>query len=136
MILVLKTGTNHNLLELRTATDGKVQFTKSWPASKQLSEELPGIIEDALADLSLEYSDLTGIVGFSGPGSYTGLRIGITVINTIADQSNIPIIGISSQSSENNEWIGEGLAKLNAGQNDQLIMPEYGGEANITKPRK
>lgn len=130
MILILKTGTEENLLELRDAS-GKAQLSESWPASKLLSEELPGRIEDALSSLNLVFDDVSGIVVFKGPGSFTGLRIGITVVNAIADQVGVPIVGQTG-----GDWIEKGLARLEAGQNDQIVLPEYGGEANITKPRK
>jgi tRNA threonylcarbamoyladenosine biosynthesis protein TsaB len=133
MILILKTGTEQNLLQLRESDSKEIKYEKVWPASRELSEELPGLIADALSSLGLDYEDLTGIIGFKGPGSFTGLRIGITVINTIADQIKIPIVGISEGDGD---LIDVGLKRLEAGENDQLIQPEYGGEANITTPRK
>ncbi len=133
MILILRTGTEQNLLQLREPDTQKVGYEKIWPASRELSEELPGLIADSLSSLKLDYKDLTGIIGFKGPGSFTGLRIGITVINTIADQIKIPIVGISEGDGD---LIEVGLKRLEDGDNDQLIQPEYGGEANITTPRK
>lgn len=133
MILILKTGTEENLLELRSS-DGAVKFSETWPASKLLSEELPGKIEDALTSQNLMFDDVSGIVVFKGPGSFTGLRIGITVVNAIADQVGVPIVGIGSESGES--WIEDGLDRLSLGQNDKIVLPEYGGDANITKPRK
>ena len=130
MILILKTGTEDNLLELRES-DGEVMSSETWPASKLLSEELPGKIEDALAAQKISFNNLSGIVVFKGPGSYTGLRIGITVVNATADQVEAPIVG---QTGDN--WIEDGLARLRSGENDMIVLPEYGGEANITKPRK
>lgn len=138
MILILKTGTEENLLELREIGGGEdyVKFHFTWPASKLLSEELPGMIEDALGGLNLMFDDISGIVVFRGPGSYTGLRIGITVVNAIADQVGAPIVGVGAESGSGEDWIEDGLNKLQAGENDQIVLPEYGGEANITKPRK
>jgi tRNA threonylcarbamoyladenosine biosynthesis protein TsaB len=130
MILILKTGTENNLLELRDS-NGDIKFSEDWEATKQLSEELPGKIEDALSSLSLMFSDVSGIVVYRGPGSFTGLRIGITVVNTIADQVPCPIVGTNGDN-----WIEEGLEKLKLSENDRIVLPEYGGEANITKPRK
>jgi tRNA threonylcarbamoyladenosine biosynthesis protein TsaB len=134
MILILKTGTEDNLLELRDS-DGEIKFSEIWPASKLLSEELPGKIEDALKSLNLSFWDVSGIVVFKGPGSFTGLRIGITVVNTIADQVGVPIVGESGEGSSE-DWIERGLKRLKLSQNDKIILPEYGGEANITQPRK
>ncbi len=130
MILILKTGTENNLLELRDS-NSDVKFSEEWTATKQLSEELPGKIEDVLSSLSLMFSDISGIVVYRGPGSFTGLRIGITVVNTIADQIPCPIVGTNGDN-----WIEEGLEKLKLSENDRIVLPEYGGEANITKPRK
>lgn len=130
MILILQTGTEENLLELISA-DREIKFSETWPASKILSEELPGKIEDALSSLSLTFRDISGIVVFRGPGSFTGLRIGITVVNAIADQVPCPIVGETGA-----DWIEDGLERLSLGKNDKIVLPEYGGEANITKPRK
>mgnify|MGYP000901215567 FL=1 len=130
MILILKTGTENNLLELRDS-NGHIKFSEEWEATKQLSEELPGKIEDALSSLGLMFSDVSGIVVYRGPGSFTGLRIGITVVNTIADQVPCPIVGTNGDN-----WIEEGLEKLKLSENDRIVLPEYGGEANITKARK
>jgi tRNA threonylcarbamoyladenosine biosynthesis protein TsaB len=130
MILVLKTGTEENLLQLRDLS-GEIKFSETWPASKLLSEELPGKIEDALSSLSLMFEDVSGVIVFKGPGSYTGLRIGITVVNAIADQVGVPIVGQTGE-----DWIEDGIERLKLSENDQIVLPEYGGEANITKPRK
>ena len=130
MILILRTGTEDNLLELRDIS-GNIKFSNTWPASKLLSEELPGLIEDALSYFNSKFDNVSGIIVFKGPGSYTGLRIGITVVNAIADQVGAPIVGQTG-----NNWIEDGLERLRHGENDQIVLPEYGGEANITKPRK
>jgi len=66
-----------------------------------------------------------------GPGSFTGLRIGITVFNTIADTNNVPIVGETGDS-----WQDKAIMRLENGENDHVVLPEYGSEANITKPRK
>ena len=130
MILILKTGTEDNLLELR-GSDGEIKSSDIWPASKLLSEELPGKIEDALSSLSLSFGDISGIVVFKGPGSFTGLRIGITVVNAIADQVGVPIIGETGE-----DWVARGIERLKLSENDKIVLPEYGGEANITQPKK
>ncbi len=50
-------------------------------------------LHDFLVANNLEFEDLTGIRVNTGPGSYTGLRIGLTAANTLADALQIPING-------------------------------------------
>lgn len=105
--------------------------SKEWEAGRQLSVQLPAAIDELLKNSNSEYSDLTGIIVYEGPGSFTGLRIGITIANTIAHKLGIPIVG-----STGDEWIASGVEKLASTQAGSIVMPVYGGEANITKPKK
>ena len=53
-------------------------------------------IEQLLRDCGIEAKDLTKIVVANGPGSYTGVRIGVTLAKTLAWSLNIPLIPVSS----------------------------------------
>lgn len=53
-------------------------------------------IESLLADCDMKPSDLDKIVVAKGPGSYTGVRIGVTIAKTLAWALNIPLVGVSS----------------------------------------
>ena len=53
-------------------------------------------IEQLLKDCEIEPKDLTKIVVANGPGSYTGVRIGVTLAKTLAWSLNIPLIPVSS----------------------------------------
>ena len=81
--------------------------------------------------ISKKAGDITGIVVFRGPGSFTGLRIGVTVANSLAYSRNVPIVGELGE-----DWAKKGISRIFAGESDDVVMPEYGGEANITAPRK
>ena len=97
----------------------------------KLGERWRGIclkfLEEKTGDLHL----ISGIGVMKGPGSFTGLRIGLTVVNTLADSLNIPIVGAMSDN-----WRDLALGKLRSGENEKIVMPEYGAAANITAPRK
>jgi tRNA threonylcarbamoyladenosine biosynthesis protein TsaB len=41
--------------------------------------------------------DIEGVVCFKGPGSFTGLRIGLTVGNALAYAQNIPVVASKSK---------------------------------------
>jgi tRNA threonylcarbamoyladenosine biosynthesis protein TsaB len=53
-------------------------------------------IEQLMKDCGIEAKDLTKIVIANGPGSYTGVRIGVTLAKTLAWSLNIPLIPVSS----------------------------------------
>ena len=102
-----------------------------WHAGRTLAKNMLAYLRDSLAELDASFEDITGIGVFRGPGSFTGLRIGLAVLNTFADANGIPIVGGTGEG-----WRGEVLARLKAREDDKLVLPEYGGEAHITKPRK
>lgn len=59
-------------------------------------EKLTGFIDDLLKRNNIEYKSLSAISVSAGPGSYTGLRIGISTAKGLCFGLNIPIISISS----------------------------------------
>ncbi|MNQ88834.1 tRNA threonylcarbamoyladenosine biosynthesis protein TsaB [compost metagenome] len=111
--------------------DGATQVETEWQADRTLATGLLGYIQEQLTVQGKSWHDVSGIGAFKGPGSFTGLRIGLTVLNTAADALEVPIIG-----SVGDGWKKDVLMRLEAGENDRIILPEYGSEAHITKPRK
>ena len=53
-------------------------------------------IQTLMKDCERVPADLTKIVVAKGPGSYTGVRIGVTIAKTLAWTLKIPLVGISS----------------------------------------
>ena len=82
-----------------------------------MAEKLLKFIYDKLQENGKDWHDISGITFMSGPGSFTGLRIGASIVNTLAHELNIPL-------SDHH------------GQTQKIILPNYGHPANITKPKK
>ncbi|MED4073992.1 tRNA (adenosine(37)-N6)-threonylcarbamoyltransferase complex dimerization subunit type 1 TsaB [Priestia endophytica] len=53
-------------------------------------------VETLLKDCGIKPKDLERIVVAKGPGSYTGVRIGVTIAKTLSWSLNIPLVGVSS----------------------------------------
>lgn len=101
-----------------------------WHAHRELSSTLLQKITDLLRSRNKTLQDLEGIVCFQGPGSFTGLRIGLTVANALAYSLHIPVAA-----SAEDAWAQRGIERLQAGENDIIALPHYGAEAHITLPR-
>src|SRR3712207_4927086 len=63
---------------------------------KQHSVILMPLIDSLLKDLKLTINDIDAFAVSSGPGSFTGLRIGIATVKGLADGTGKPFVGISS----------------------------------------
>lgn len=60
------------------------------------SQTLLTMVQDVLTRSALTVADLDGIAVSSGPGSFTGIRIGISAVKGLAAAHNIPCVGIST----------------------------------------
>lgn len=114
-----------------TLVDGGQKFNTEWLAERLLAKSLLSFLQEQLVSHGKTWDDITGLGIFTGPGSFTGLRIGVTVFNTIASSQHVPIVG-----SNGKTWQRKALKKLAEGSNDKIVLPFYGRTANITKPRK
>lgn len=127
-VLMLKTDQADCCVELRQA-ERRQQF--SWSAGRNLSDGLLKFLQQCLQEFDVGWTDLSGVVVFRGPGSYTSLRIGLTVANTLADGLEIPIVGTDGAT-----WQTDGMARLEAGDNDKIVLPIYLQPVYITQPKK
>lgn len=130
MILALRTDTPEAVVIL-LQQDGSVVKEHRWQADRSLARDLLGVIQAQLSLAGGDWGSLHGLIFFSGPGSFTGLRIGAAVVNTLAHTNRIPVVGVGGA-----VWMQEGLSRLNNGDNDKLVLPEYGAGAHITRPKK
>ncbi|MBR3365896.1 tRNA (adenosine(37)-N6)-threonylcarbamoyltransferase complex dimerization subunit type 1 TsaB [Candidatus Saccharibacteria bacterium] len=91
--------------------------TYEWEAGKELAEKLLEFIKDKLKENGKTWQDLEEITFFSGPGSFTGLRIGAAIVNALAAELQIPLYDQN-------------------GKQHKVILPDYGRPANIGTPKK
>lgn len=110
MKIYLDTSTPETILRLDD-TEYRYRF------DRDLAEKLLGFIHEKLVENGVGFKDISEITFMSGPGSFTGLRIGAAVVNTLASELNVPL-------------------KDHHGKKLPIIIPEYGRGANISKPVK
>lgn len=112
--------------------DGQKQLAyHSWVAHRELGKTFHTQIEKLLQGAGFGWADIGAVVAYQGPGSFTGLRIGLTVANALAYSLQAKVVAQTGEA-----WIADGINRLLSGESDPIALPEYGGEANITLPRK
>lgn len=126
LILTIRTDKPQAELGLFDGLD-KLDY-RLWQAHRELSSTIHLKIEEILTTNHKEFNDLEGLVVFKGPGSFTGLRIGISVVNALAYSLNVPVV-----SSLSDNWITIGIERLIKQENEVIALPEYGQEPRITQ---
>jgi tRNA threonylcarbamoyladenosine biosynthesis protein TsaB len=130
-VLILTIRSDNPQAEIGLYDDQRQLAYQSWAAHRELGRTIHTKIGELLQEAAKDWADIQGIVGFQGPGSFTGLRIGLTVANTLAYGRHCPVVGAMGE-----QWQSAGIDRLLQGDNDHTVMPEYGAEANITVQRK
>lgn len=131
MILALKTDgpiTRMWLFNDETSTRSHAEL--SWESGRDLADRLLGELDNFLVKHSSSMADINAILIFSGPGSFTSLRIGHTVANALATSLKVPIVGALGD-----DWVQVGLKQLKSATSGIAALPYYGAEAHITPPK-
>ena len=119
---------------------------RTWRSANNHTTELMPAIVGILAQQGIKPSSLTGIAVALGPGSFTGLRIGLSVAKGLAMALDIPVMGIPTLDilaeahahqklpicailRAGRKWLGTALYKVRAGRwrrvtDDRLMLPE------------
>ena len=107
-----------------------------WAAGRNLSADIMIKLDQLFETADREIEKITGLIINAGPGSFTGLRIGISVANTIAYSLNIPIVGVAEPKTAQ-DLLELGDRKLQQESHFcQPISPEYGSEPNLSQPKR
>jgi tRNA threonylcarbamoyladenosine biosynthesis protein TsaB len=130
-MLILTIKTDQPLAEIGLYQDDTLLKQEAWQAHRQLAETIHQKIKELLAFQGKAWADIEGLVVFKGPGSFTGLRIGTSLANALAYANKLPIVGAMGV-----DWQTKGLGRLQAGENEQMVLPEYGAPVHITQQRK
>jgi tRNA threonylcarbamoyladenosine biosynthesis protein TsaB len=130
-MLILTIRTDKPEAELGLYNDEQRLAYITWSAHRELAETINLKIRDLLADQHKGLRDVEGIIFFQGPGSFTGLRIGASIANALADGTDAHIVGSTGEG-----WLTQGLGRLLVGEADKFALPKYGAAPHITAPRK
>jgi tRNA threonylcarbamoyladenosine biosynthesis protein TsaB len=130
---ILGIKTDNPIAELYLVQDSGVAAKEIWQAHRELSSTIHSKIESVVQRAGLTTKDITGIVCFAGGGSFTGLRIGVSVANALAAALELPVCATSGS-----DWLENGVEQIRSGNVRVGIFAEpiYDRPAATTPPKK
>ena len=130
-MLILTLRTEKPEAELGLYDDYKKLAYFKWQAHRELSDTIHININKLLRSNNLDLNDLEDLIIYSGPGSFTGLRIGFSVANALAYSQGYKIVSTNEE-----DWIRQGIDLLKTTKTTKQVFPFYGVDVNITKAKK
>lgn len=76
--------------------DGTLKAVSVFEGRRSLSRRLIGVVDRLLEDNGFGLGDLSGLAVGIGPGSFTGLRVGLTTMKTFAQVTGLPLVGVNT----------------------------------------
>jgi tRNA threonylcarbamoyladenosine biosynthesis protein TsaB len=126
-ILLIDTATTRAIVALGDAS-GMLLEEREWTAGYRHGEELLEHIDGLLADAGVALADLGAITVGTGPGAFTGLRVGIATAKGLAHALALPIVGVATGLAlldAADAWSGgpaQPILLQPAGPNDRVLV--------------
>ncbi|MDF1552792.1 MAG: tRNA (adenosine(37)-N6)-threonylcarbamoyltransferase complex dimerization subunit type 1 TsaB [Deferrisomatales bacterium] len=96
MSTVLALDTCDRTIGVAVAVGGEVRCWRVEHSAQRHSVRLLALVEETLAGAAAERGDLDGIAVTRGPGSFTGVRVGVAAAKGLAFALGLPVVGVSS----------------------------------------
>jgi tRNA threonylcarbamoyladenosine biosynthesis protein TsaB len=130
-MIILSVRTDKPKAEISLFDDTKLIGHASWEAHRQLAETIHAQLRELLTKQKKTWSDVEGVIIYKGPGSFTGLRIGMSVANALASSLKVPIVSMTGA-----DWQEHSIREIMNGKNEKIVTPEYGSSPHITQQKK
>ena len=128
---ILSIDTSSSICSVAILEDSKIIKEMHNYSEREHSETLMPIIDELFKSTNLSLDDIGLIACSVGPGSFTGIRIGIATVKAFADAKNIPVVGVNSlealafcgvlENSTNQKGDGEYVSLIDA-RNDNVYF--------------
>jgi tRNA threonylcarbamoyladenosine biosynthesis protein TsaB len=101
-----------------------------WESYRTQSRELLPEIDRLLKEKNVKLKDINCITVSEGPGSFTGLRVGIAVANALARSLNVPVFGVKRGESalSNAKVVDKKISKKKIIKFSKIVTPFYNSE--------
>jgi tRNA threonylcarbamoyladenosine biosynthesis protein TsaB len=128
-LLAIDTSTDRAVLAL--ATDDGRMWVSATEAGRRHGRDLLPRLKDLLESAGVSTDEVGAIAVGLGPGSYTGLRVGVTAAKTLAYVNGAPLVGLESLHAIGRDAPASALrvSVIADAQRDELYVAEFGRAA-------
>lgn len=131
-MIILAISTSSNNASVSLLENDKCIKELNITDEKTHSEKLMPLTHELFTTTGLNLSDVDLIACDNGPGSFTGLRIGIATVKALAEVKNIPVIGCSSLDALSyNVTSSDYICSLIDARNNQVYCAIFDKEHNL-----
>lgn len=96
---ILSIDTSSKICSVSILEDYNLILEKHTDDEKTHSQNLMPLVDEVFKETNLTLDNIDLLACSQGPGSFTGIRIGIATIKAFADAKNIPVVGVTSLES-------------------------------------
>lgn len=121
MAIILNIETSTEVCSVSLAQNGETLFLKESTEGLNHSELLTVFIEDLFHENNLKLEGIDAVAVSMGPGSYTGLRIGVSVAKGICYGLDKPLIGIGSIDAIG-DYVARNISEFLDAASEELIV--------------
>lgn len=123
-LLVIDTATSQ-VVVAGAALDGSLLGVSTWAAGRTHGAQLLPAIGRLTGESNLGRSLIAGVIVGTGPGAFTGLRVGIATAKALAHELGVPIVGVSTAIAL--------LAASEAGERAVLLLPAGPNDRHVVR---
>jgi tRNA threonylcarbamoyl adenosine modification protein YeaZ len=120
-VLVLDTATSTIVVAAGTR-DGEILASEAFEGRYRHSQELLPAVDRLLERAGVRLRELSAVVVGTGPGAFTGLRVGLATAKTLAHELGVPVIGIATSAALLDAAGGAERLRLPSGAHDRLLI--------------
>ncbi|HEX8026368.1 MAG TPA: tRNA (adenosine(37)-N6)-threonylcarbamoyltransferase complex dimerization subunit type 1 TsaB [Candidatus Limnocylindrales bacterium] len=114
--------------------DGTVIAERAFAAEHRHGERLLATVDELATATGLALDGVAGVVVGTGPGAFTGLRVGLATAKTLAHELHVPIAGVSTAEALLAAPGGARSVWLPAGPNDRVLVAADEAPRLVTGP--
>lgn len=134
-VLLIDTATRHAVVAI-AGGDGSLLAAREWDSPHRHGDHLLRELDELMSDADVAPTGLAAVAVGTGPGSFTGLRIGLATAKVIGYTVGCPVIGLSTTMALAGAAKADGAVAvvLPAGSSDRYVA-RYAANTEITPPQ-